>query len=55
MKISTDDYNKIDKCPKCGRKIKVIKLDYIKKIIADISAEELQSFKVCSRCKRNTL
>lgn len=52
MNISKDDYDKIDKCPKCGRKIKVIKLDYIKKRIPDISEEELQSLKICSCCKR---
>lgn len=52
MNISKDDYNKIDSCPVCGRKIKPIKMDYIKKRIPDISEEELQSLKICSSCKR---
>lgn len=52
MNISVDEYNKINQCIKCGRKIKPIKLDYIKKRIPDISEEELQSLKICSGCKR---
>lgn len=52
MNISIDEYDKINKCIKCGRKIKVIKLDYLKKRIPDISDEALQSLKICSSCKR---
>lgn len=52
MNILMDDFDKIDKCQNCGKKIIVIKLNYIKKKLATVSEKELKSFKICSTCKR---
>ncbi|MBC2581115.1 hypothetical protein [Clostridium sp. DJ247] len=52
MCYSVDNFDKIDKCIKCGEAIKVIKLDFIKKKIENISDENLKLFKYCSNCKR---
>lgn len=53
MNFSMDDFDKIDKCQNCGKKIIVIKLNYVKKKLATVTEKELKSFKICSTCKRN--
>lgn len=53
MNILMDDFDKIDKCQKCGKNIIVIKSNYIKKKLASVTEKELNSFKICSTCKRN--
>lgn len=55
MDFDIKDYDKIDKCIQCGDSIKVIKLDYIKKRIENISEEDLKILKLCSGCKRKLL
>ncbi|MFT8349304.1 hypothetical protein [Clostridium saccharoperbutylacetonicum] len=52
MDFDIKDYDKIDKCIQCGDSIKLIKLDYIKKRIENISKSDLELLKICSKCKR---
>lgn len=53
MSMSMDDFDKIKQCPNCGKAIKVLKLNFIKKKLGNVSEDILQSFKYCSSCKRN--
>lgn len=52
MDFNIKDYDKIDKCIQCSDSIKIIKLDYIKKRIENISEDDLKILKLCSKCKR---
>lgn len=55
MDFDIKDYDEIDKCIQCGNPIKLIKLDYIKKRIENISEDDLKILKLCSKCKRKLL
>jgi uncharacterized protein with PIN domain len=55
MDFDIKDYDKIDKCIQCSDPIKLIKLDYIKKRIENISEDDLKVLKLCSKCKRKLI
>ncbi|QNO15815.1 hypothetical protein HYG86_14095 [Alkalicella caledoniensis] len=52
MNFDLTQYDNIKNCPKCKEPIKSIKLSYIQKKIENITEDQLENLKLCSRCKR---